>query len=469
MVSHIKERNNTSSEHGEEHDWWMELCRESAIHGMPYLARKDLHWIERVFWLAMIVAAAYYAIGSCLSQWQRFRDNPIVYEYEYLFALRSFPFMGVTLCTQFVTMEDRVSGAIVHNTWDMETNSTEDEVDYYREFLLVVNRLHYNNLETLAPYENDTTLENINFVELLFNILQKVLPAANQSLPSFAPTLTEMGLCQTTSQLVKFGNPYGKNVKLKVPPVRQCNSFANCQTTIKPAVAGTHVNLFMHDVNEVMLPQDRRTVGIDTGTETSYLLKVLLSSISAEDEVRNVPVAYRKCRYIEENYLKYYSPYHPSLCRLECRINVALDLCKCKPYFYAAGPKEHICSVKGMICLARNKWLDRNCDCLPLCKENSFIVAEELGQSGGGTQYAGANFERTIIIQQELPKMGMKRRVVFSTDQLIMSFGGAIGLFLGASFMTIYGLTYVILYYLVVKCKRRPQLQRDKSAPIKIA
>lgn len=65
--------------------------------------------------------------------------------------------------------------------------------------------------------------------------------------------------------------------------------------------------------------------------------------------------------------------------------------------------------------------------------------------------------------------MGMKRRVVFSTDQLIMSFGGAIGLFLGASFMTIYGMTYVILYYLVVKCKRRPKLQRDKTAPIKIA
>lgn len=63
----------------------------------------------------------------------------------------------------------------------------------------------------------------------------------------------------------------------------------------------------MHDVNEVMLPKDRRTVGIDTGIETSYLLKVLLSSISAEDEVRNVPVAYRKCRYIEENNLKYYS------------------------------------------------------------------------------------------------------------------------------------------------------------------
>lgn len=43
--------------------------------------------------------------------------------------------------------------------------------------------------------------------------------------------------------------------------------------------------------------------------------------------------------------------------------------------------------------------------------------------------------------------MAMKRRVVFSTDQLIMSFGGAIGLFLGASFISIYGLLYVLSEY----------------------
>lgn len=65
----------------------------------------------------------------------------------------------------------------------------------------------------------------------------------------------------------------------------------------------------------------------------------------------------------------------------------------------------------------------------------------------------GEQFERTIIIKMDLPKMGMKRRVVFSTDQLIMSFGGAIGLFLGASFMTIYGLISLFLTFLADKCK----------------
>lgn len=48
--------------------------------------------------------------------------------------------------------------------------------------------------------------------------------------------------------------------------------------------------------------------------------------------------------------------------------------------------------------------------------------------------------------------MAMKRRVVFSTDQLIMSFGGAIGLFLGASFISMYGLAFVFSEFVFSNC-----------------
>lgn len=66
--------------------------------------------------------------------------------------------------------------------------------------------------------------------------------------------------------------------------------------------------------------------------------------------------------------------------------------------------------------------------------------------------------------------MAMKRRVVFSTDQLIMSFGGAIGLFLGASFISIYGLIYILSEYifgniwscLTRKNKKDPTMKRQE-------
>lgn len=57
----------------------------------------------------------------------------------------------------------------------------------------------------------------------------------------------------------------------------------------------------------MMLPHDRRTVTFDAKVKSSYVLKLLVNSISADGEVRNLPVAYRKCRYEDENNLKYYS------------------------------------------------------------------------------------------------------------------------------------------------------------------
>lgn len=94
-------------------DWWKEVCKDSAIHGMPYLARKDLHFLERLFWLAMILATTYYAINSCLSQWQRYKDSPIIYEYEYLFALRSFPFLGTTFCSQYNELPAEITTKLI--------------------------------------------------------------------------------------------------------------------------------------------------------------------------------------------------------------------------------------------------------------------------------------------------------------------------------------------------------------------
>ncbi|EDW02486.1 GH22016 [Drosophila grimshawi] len=469
MVSQCMERHKASwrlqvedvEKRSEDLNWLEEVCKESSVHGMPYVARRDLHGLERIFWLAMVIGAAYYAGSTCYSQWERYRNHPIVYVYEYLFALRSFSLVGVTVCTRFIQLNK--TDKLINDIWGVDAAVDIKKAEYYHSFLNVLNHLDYRNLDTLMPYVNDTSLKHINFVDILLSLQEDIMPNPNDQPVDYVPTLTEMGLCQTTTQLSHLGNPYGESKELTGPKVRICDSFANCQITFKPPIDETLVFLYLHDIYEVMLPHDRRTVVFHMGTEYSYVLKVLLNPISAEEDVRQVPIAYRKCRYKDENYLKYFSDYSPSLCRLECRIKVALKLCNCKPFFYAVPINERTCNIEDMICLTQHKWLDKPCDCQPLCRENTYIITEKQGQSGNGEQYAGANFERTIIIQLDLPKMGMKRRVVFSTDQLLMSLGGAIGLFLGASFMTVFGLIQLVLYYLVVKCK----CQRPKKQPIK--
>ncbi|XP_017078185.1 uncharacterized protein LOC108112606 [Drosophila eugracilis] len=429
-------------------DWAAELCQESAIHGMPYVSRRDLHWTERLFWVAIILASAYYAISSCLSQWNRFRDNPIVYQYEYLFGLRKFSLLGITLCTSYEDQEH--VNQVINETWGL--GPSNEKTPYYEKFLFVLNRLQYNKLDTLTPYENDSTLNNLNYVGMLMKLQEKALTKDAEL--GLAPVITEDGLCQTNSQLNRYGNPYGKIENMNVKALIECGVFTDCFMTGKPFNSiNTHLNVYLHDVNEFMLPDDLKTIFYDAKILSSFTFELLVNPILSGNDVRNLPLAYRKCRYKDENNLEYYSPYYQSLCRLECRIKWALSLCNCKPFFYVAAVEAPVCNIRGMLCLHRSNWLEKPCECLPPCIENTYAIISVQEQKGGDDNYTGESFERTLIVKMFLPKMGMKRRVVFSTDQLIMSFGGGIGLFLGASFMTIYGLVYLFFTFLFHKCK----------------
>uniref|UniRef100_A0A1A9VSR9 Uncharacterized protein n=1 Tax=Glossina austeni TaxID=7395 RepID=A0A1A9VSR9_GLOAU len=118
----------------------------------------------------------------------------------------------------------------------------------------------------------------------------------------------------------------------------------------------------MHNNFDIVTPGDRDTI-LSKGTDNGALtVELMLGITTAEAEVRKLPIAYRKCRYTNENNLNYFRD--------------------------------------------------------------------------------STRFESTVIVKVLLPRMGFKRRVVFSADQLIVSFGGAIGLFLGASFISVYGLVF---------------------------
>ncbi|EDX05942.1 GD10437 [Drosophila simulans] len=232
-------------------DWLAEVCQESSIHGMPYIARKDLHWTERILWALIILGSAYYAISSCLNQWYRFRDNPLVYEYEYLFGLRIFPFVGITLCPTY--HDETVIPRLINETWGLDASKDKEKAAYYRKFLLAINALRYSTLETLEPFENDTTLDNVNYLNILLTLQKKIISVKNPA--ELAPIITEVGLCQTSSQLTRYGNPYGKLETLDVEPMKQCGYFSNCITSLKPLNSiVAPIYMYVHDVEEMMLP-----------------------------------------------------------------------------------------------------------------------------------------------------------------------------------------------------------------------
>ncbi|KNC23431.1 hypothetical protein FF38_13352 [Lucilia cuprina] len=442
--------------------YWNKTLGESSIHGFPYLVRRQLHWLEKLFWAAAIIAATYSSLDICLNQWKRFRDNPIVYAMELAWGKSNFPFVGITLCSESSNQEDM--DEIISQNWDVTSMSNATQYKYYVDFLNILNSLNIMSLDKLKPYENDSSLINLEFLEILVFMRNKSIPrqvyanTANneQKLTAssfdvegreqiYAAAMTEIGICRTTSQLTRYTNPFGNLKSLKVSDISYCDIMNECNTKIFPKVGvDSSLLIFLHNVEDIVAPYDQGAIMRHATMEGSLTIELLLGLTTAETEVRNLPIAYRKCRYKDENNLKYFEIYRPGLCRIECRINVAMQKCGCKPYFYVVAPHLPVCNIKGMLCLTHERWLkEAQCNCPNLCEEETYVSMQTTLQKDESTK-----FERTIIVKLFLPRMAMKRRVVFSTDQLIMSFGGAIGLFLGASFISIYGLLYVLSEYI---------------------
>lgn len=104
---------------------------------------------------------------------------------------------------------------LTDSTWsseDSDSNEIEvsaEKLQYYVKFLHVLNALQYDNLHTLMPYENDTSMQKLPLVAMLFELL----PPRLRRRPKLVNSLTEMGLCRTSSQRANFGFPFDKQLK----------------------------------------------------------------------------------------------------------------------------------------------------------------------------------------------------------------------------------------------------------------
>ena len=73
-------------------------------------------------------------------------------------------------------------------------------------------------------------------------------------------------------------------------------NFINCLSFFK----------LLHNVEDIAAPYDKSTILRQTTTDGSLTIELLLALTTAEMEVRKLPIAYRKCRYRDENNLNYF-------------------------------------------------------------------------------------------------------------------------------------------------------------------
>jgi len=74
-------------------------------------------------------------------------------------------------------------------------------------------------------------------------------------------------------------------------------------------------------------------------------VKVVSLNIHSTEDVRSLSVSQRKCRFLEESDLDISPVYSYNLCRMQCRVTQALQLCGCIPHFYRSKGKWQVESI----------------------------------------------------------------------------------------------------------------------------
>ncbi|XP_055630176.1 sodium channel protein Nach-like [Toxorhynchites rutilus septentrionalis] len=173
------------------------------------------------------------------------------------------------------------------------------------------------------------------------------------------------------------------------------------------------------------------------GETDEIIASYVVQETVASDSLKDLTIKQRNCIFYDERHDGYKS-YSYNLCVMRCRAARALELCNCKPHFYpfVDGPT---CTIDGLLCLASHpSWFRKqSCSCLKPCTETVFI---EVGSSKSQwVAVEGILFKQKASFRWEVlqPKTRFRRDVVFSFEDLLVSFAGGVSLFIGNNLFTL--------------------------------
>uniref|UniRef100_A0A182K7N9 Sodium channel protein Nach n=1 Tax=Anopheles christyi TaxID=43041 RepID=A0A182K7N9_9DIPT len=387
----------------------------------------------------------------CQYQYARYRANPTAIQMDKNYRDWIGIMPGLTFCFHDRLDWDRAWQYLERlqltgheATWEgLAPNETAGT--YYRhylaEFVETLVGATATDFGNLSHFLTDSRLAtDVNILELIGT----VHPNHDIAINSFQPehrallqvhqVITERGICYALNAPLAFlqsvNGTKGQSASEKGFPgwtPIECE-FSQHQCYMKLDMYRSTVSYTIHSPFEVAT-SDQLFTYVKESDELVALYSVL--ETVANERLKDLTVQQRKCYFYDEAYehLPYYSY---NLCIMNCRARRALAVCQCRPHFYpfAEGP---VCTVAGLHCLQQHPdWSSTvDCKCLKSCTDVGYYVAslsKTQWTAEGGIPFTHKASLRWEILQ---PKTRLRRVLIFSYEDLLVSFGGAVALFLG--------------------------------------
>ncbi|KPU76597.1 uncharacterized protein Dana_GF13278 [Drosophila ananassae] len=446
----------------------IEFLQGSSIHGFIYLAKLGLNFIERMLWFAFICVALFSIISLSKRTWHRFQTSPMVISMDRNKLVWNTSFPSLTVCPHKRIDELKVEEYILTHPEQFE--SEEDQEDF-RDFIVKLASLTYDNLETL-PLNKSFGIPSSKYLDLLYELKWPFEPeiSSGAAVKMFIyETQTEFGICHSVNSLVARYNSFdywrSGDWSLMDHGDRVTVHPLDGEIYAQIINLSTAYDVYFHGAGDVPSISKQRY----TFPESDYTTVELIAlEIYTNEEARAFNTKQRSCRFNYEAEDMLTVPiYSFGLCLSECRLFFALRVCGCVPHFYRNrcgynhifghrvrnGRKLPVCGLEGIGCLVKIKReiislkSDKykiNCNCLANCDDSNFFVQSYRSR----VWFLGANLQWGII---DYPKMQLRRDVLFSFADVLVYIGGLVGFFLGCSALSF----TEIVYYFTARFVRR--------------
>ncbi|XP_060647099.1 pickpocket protein 19 [Drosophila nasuta] len=488
-----------------------EYCATSSVHGIRYLTDPKLRVFERFLWLLILIgtficATIVYVDLTALYNSERVQTT-IENTMQPIFFV---PFPSVGLC-----LRSRLNVLALENEATdlfLGANATQAKKELFQHFILSVSDIHFNDMRSLTKFfANETLAANLSQLDGID--VTKVLEYTNlrcthifvecswRSKPYnccdiFELQRTELGYCWVfnsqispkTIRMAKESKYYPRRLSQNGPGTALEVYLRRNKSYVRTNGHGVHIM--------VKQPQQwsdsARLLPVDSNNKISLNPRYTSSDV----RTRSLSPRDRRCIFPDEIKDPLYKNlpgfvYWRGNCRSRCHQEHVVSRCNCSPTVLFPLSKEDNftdCKASDFKCLYDHRmtfsverlareadYVDdvyenaMTCDCLNSCEQLIYDTIHSSTAMGNNELDQDSYSMRIDIFFQSPWFIKYQTHMRFTFVELLASFGGIIGLFLGASLLSAIELVYYFtigLYLYLFNNKRNPKNQKVQVPPI---
>lgn len=212
-------RGNHSKESKRKSMFWelfLDFSNHTPINGVRYFGERNIHWIERVFWIIVFCISLFWSSYMIYETYEKWQTSPVIVSFdERMTPIWQIPFPAITICPETKVTYENLNFTHAYNAIKREEadNLTENEL----KNLDVMAHLCHSHLfkeqgfhSGLQPNDMRTLLKSISLSisEITFSCKWGSQLSLCEEL--FTEIYTEEGLCYTFNSL-KFSEIYKVN------------------------------------------------------------------------------------------------------------------------------------------------------------------------------------------------------------------------------------------------------------------